>query len=288
MPDPGRRRRGLPVGARRVLPHRPRQVGAGHRPRRRRQAGHHRGHRPVRADAAARDRAPGWIPLPGPPHRPARPRARNAPSSPTAGAFPACRGCRARGPTRSVTDGLVARPRDAGDGSLPPPRRFGPAADRCGGPPAGDRPVGAGADEDRRGRRVRARRCGRAAGADRRPGAHLARSARSSMPPPRPGPAPSILGWTAGCCGPDTAPRSPRIPLCRWIFRLTSTPSRRSSTGTTSRGLTPRLAIPDRLLALPPGLTSRTHRTGCGARRSSVREPRPASTSRWVTPSGAS
>ena len=46
--------------------------------------------------------------------------------------FPVCRGYRARGPTRSVTDDLVAGPRDAGDASLPPPRRIGPAADRRG------------------------------------------------------------------------------------------------------------------------------------------------------------
>ena len=50
------------------------EVGPGHRPRRRRQPGHHRGHRPVRPDVAARNRAPGRVPLPGPPHRPARPR----------------------------------------------------------------------------------------------------------------------------------------------------------------------------------------------------------------------
>ena len=69
--------------------------------------------------------------LPGPSDRPARAVPPSAPSSRTAGEFPDCRGHRAKCPTRSATDGLVAGPRNTRDGSLPAPRRVDPAADRC-------------------------------------------------------------------------------------------------------------------------------------------------------------
>ena len=103
----------------------------------------------------------------GTPERP------NAPSSPTAGELPGCRGRRARSRTRSATDALVAGPRNPGDGSLPAPGRFGSAAHRCGGALAGGRAGGAGSHQDGRSGRVRARRRGRAADAGRRTGAHL-------------------------------------------------------------------------------------------------------------------
>ena len=254
----GRRRRRLPVGSRRVLPHRPREVGAGHRARRRRRA-----RSPSRAPACSRaccSTKPGtWMAFSTWTDSSAgTPAPRNGRSSRTAGAFPVCRGCPARDRTRSVTDDLVAGPGNAGDGSLPAPRRIGPAADRCGRAPAGGRPGGAGADENRRGRRVRARRRGGAAGAHRRTGARLADPGARTRRRPRPGPASNGPGWTAGCCGPGTASRlsaNSAVPL-----------DISAHTGTIpaivdwyeQRNLTPWLAVPDRLLRLPPGLTANT------------------------------
>jgi hypothetical protein len=67
------------------------------------------------------------------------------------------------------------------------------------------------------------------------------------MPPPRTGPESNRAGWTAGCCVPGAGPRCKQISahadaipaIVAWYRR---------------RDLPPRLAIPDRLLAVPAGL----------------------------------
>src|SRR5580692_9408778 len=57
------------------------------------------------------------------------------------------RSVKSNGRAGSVTDGLLSRPRHAGDGSVPPARRIRASADRCSRPPGGGRSDGAGADE---------------------------------------------------------------------------------------------------------------------------------------------
>ena len=80
-------------------------------------------------------------------HRPALRVPPSVPSSRTAGGFRDCRGRRAKDPTRLGHSTPVAGPRNAGDGSLPPPRRVDPAAHRCSWPPVGRRSGGPGANQ---------------------------------------------------------------------------------------------------------------------------------------------
>ncbi len=81
------------------------------------------------------------------------------------------------------------------------------------------------------------------------------------MRPRWPGRASNKPGWTAGGCALGTAPACPRIRLCHWIFRPIPRRSPRSSPGTTGAAWRRGLAIPDRLLAPPPGLAvQRTER----------------------------
>ena len=75
------------------------QVGAGHRSGRRWQSDRHRGHRPVRPDAATRNRSPRRVSLSGPADRPACPRRQ------------ACRQVARLGSTRAVVEtGRRTRP----------------------------------------------------------------------------------------------------------------------------------------------------------------------------------
>ena len=229
MPDPDDDDEGCLSVPGESFPTGPGELGASYRVGRRRHPDHDRGHRPVCADAAARDGPSGRLPLPGQAGRQARAQREEVGEVARLG----CAGAEldARQGSRSVRSLARARRRSPRHGAVPVAGRIGAAADR----------------RDRAPARRSARRCGCAPNAvtwwtlplttwwRSRPSPRRrcgpATSATSSTRPHSHGPASNNSGSTAGCCASAEAAPGARIQLSRWMFRLVPT-SARSSTGT--------------------------------------------------------